>query len=52
LALGYFGWRVADLGGKLVYREGAAAAYVTPGAGGSSAPPAGESHDGDDPDGH
>jgi hypothetical protein len=30
LALVYFGWRVGDLGGKLVYREGAAAAYTTP----------------------
>jgi uncharacterized membrane protein len=36
LALVYFGWRVGDLGGKLVYREGAAAAYVT--ATGSTAP--------------
>jgi hypothetical protein len=29
LALLWFGWRVGDLGGKLVYQHGAAAAYTT-----------------------
>jgi uncharacterized membrane protein len=53
LALVYFGWRVGDLGGKLAYQHGAAAAYVTPGAGAPAARPAGESHDDhDDRDEH
>ena len=38
LALGYAGWRVGDLGGKLVYQHGAASAY-TAGAGTSSVVP-------------
>jgi hypothetical protein len=47
LALVYFGWRVSDLGGKLVYQEGAASAYVT-----SAAPTAASPADTDVDDEH
>ena len=50
LALVYLGWRTGDLGGKLAYQHGAAAAYVTPEAGAPVARPAGEGHD--EPDEH
>jgi len=47
LALGYFGWRVGDLGGKLVYQHGAASVYAsaTPPRPGST--PAHESEEGE-----
>ncbi|MDH3497706.1 MAG: hypothetical protein OER21_13175 [Gemmatimonadota bacterium] len=37
VALVGLGWRVGDLGGKLVYEHGAASAYAQPAAGGAQA---------------
>lgn len=38
LAVLWFGWRVGDLGGKLVYQHGAASAYTADAAGGAQPP--------------
>jgi len=51
LALVYFGWRTGDLGGKLAYQHGAAAAYVTDSAT-VTARPAGERRENHDDDAH
>jgi hypothetical protein len=47
LALVWFGWRVGDLGGKLVYEHGAASAYTTDAAG-AGAPAAVQDEDDDE----
>jgi hypothetical protein len=47
LALGYFGVRVGDLGGRLVYEHGAASAYTTD-AGTPGTPMSEETHNGED----
>lgn len=48
LALVWFGWRVGDLGGKLVYQHGAGSAYTAGAVGAASAPDSVADDDGDD----
>ncbi len=48
LGLVGLGWRVGDLGGKLVYEHGAASAYAQPAAGGAQAVGAEEDREEDD----
>lgn len=45
LVLVWFGWRVGDQGGKLVYQHGAASAYTTTTQGGDVAPRMDDSED-------